>query len=760
MKRPLAVFGLTYLATSAAAVCLVPEANFILCVTAVILAIAACFIWREKIRDILLILSPICLALIVIGCCQWQAMRLSDSLGNENCLISGEICEIPRRQYGRWRYVIMTDSVDLPGVRQNIRILVTSRNSIEEAREGDRLTCRVNFIQSSDDHGYSSTTSLRADGISARAWLQPYSEFSLIRGKPGLKYLHMSIRRAVTAGIRKALPADASAMLCGMLLGDTDYMDITVVENFRSTGIAHLLAVSGLHLTLLTLSLEEILRRLRRNRKTSSAIVIGFIIGFMAVIGFPPSVVRSGIMHIISQAAKFTNRNAEPVTSMSIAVMIMCLMNPWAAADIGLQLSVCSTLSLLLTARKLNREITDAAKKLLIRFHMTPRRNITKRLGKLAIHSVSNSLSSSIAIIPLTAIHFGRLSIVSPLTNLLCVYMASVFIILGIIASVIYCIPLIGWIVSFPLRFATALIGVYLKTIAGAMANLPFSEISTDSSSTPYFIMLMALITGSAALMSRLIHHVGFSRRIRGFALCEIAVLLFAAVLSNQIFGRGPEILIFDANNGGMCVCAKNRTHAVLAEAGGDRYDISVIKETLCRKGVNKVDAVAISDNSKTRSGNLNRILDLYSPDCLITGSDNNTGHFRTCKKVVPFESSCLVNSMQLRIDTFTDTQGNHWQLLTCKGMTALICPENGNCSLLPDEWRECDAAVIGKDISGLAALNVGAIIIASTGQNTDTMTSRLKSMGFRHIYATSSDGMITLSLRKGKLCVQKTRSS
>ena len=94
MKRPLAVFGLIYLTASAVAVCLFPEVNFILSVTAAILAIAAVFVAREKLRDILIVLCPVCIALAVMGCCQVRANRLSDHLSGQSCVISGEICGI------------------------------------------------------------------------------------------------------------------------------------------------------------------------------------------------------------------------------------------------------------------------------------------------------------------------------------------------------------------------------------------------------------------------------------------------------------------------------------------------------------------------------------------------------------------------------------------------------------------------------------------------------------------------------------------
>ena len=752
MKRPLAAIGLIYLATSAAAVCFFPEVNLILCVMAAITAIAACFICREKMRDILIVMCPICTALLVIGCCQHNAAELSDQLGERACVISGEICEIPRRQYGRWRYTIETDSVELPGAKQKIRLLVTSRNSIEEAKEGDRLTCRVQFLQSSGETGYNSATSLRADGIDARAWCISYSEQQVTKGTFRLRYVPMKIRRAVVSRIRQALPSRASAMLCGMLLGDTDYMDSRTVENFRATGIAHLLAVSGLHLTLLTLALSELLRRLKVAPRSSSVIMIGFILLFMAVTGFPPSVIRAGVMHILALISRMIFRDADSYTSLSAAVLLMCLVNPWAAADIGLQLSVCATLGLLLAAGRTDASLLQFSRRLLIRLNRMPRSRKVRKFGKSALRSVSVSLTASLSILPLTAIHFGSVPLVSPLTNLLCVFAASAFIIVGMIASAIYCIPFVGWLISLPLRFAAAAICVYLETVAGGLAGLPFAALNTNYRYTPYLFLFLLLLTACGFITSRRMHSEEFSRRLRRFVLCEVAVMVLAAMLSHQLFGTGAAITVFDAGSGSVCVCAKNRTHAVFAEAGGDAYGLSAIREILRSNGVTKVDAIAVSDDSAARSGNLSRLLSEYSPDYLLTDIDFDA---KTNASAIPYANGVRNEFMALCLETFTDVRGQKWERLTCGEATALICPEKGNCALLPEPWRSCDAAVLGRETSGLAALHVGAVIVTAKEKYAIDICHKLRNLGYRHVYNPSENGSITLSLKNGKLKIQ-----
>ena len=300
-------------------------------------------------------------------------------------------------------------------------------------------------------------------------------------------------------------------------------------------------------------------------------------------------------------------------------------------------------------------------------------------------------------------------------------------------------------LLSLPLRLTAAVLCAYLEWVSGGLARLPFATFNTSYSYMPYFFLIVILLISCSFIIRRGFNRKPFSRRLRRFVLCETAILLFAAMLSHHTLCRGAEIIVFDTGSGGMCVCAKNRTHAVFAEAGGDSYSLSVIKETLHAKGVMKVDAVAVSDDSKARSGNINRLLDLYAPDWLLTDIDIPA-------QKEPYESRVTNDSLSLTLETFIDSKDGRWLRLLCGDAIALICPEKGDCSLLPDSWKCCDAAVIGREISGISTLTVGAVVITAPENKADLLRRQLENMGFRHVYTTSSGGNIAISVKKSCL--------
>ena len=486
MKRPLAVFTLIYFTVLAVSVCLIPHINFTLSIMVTVLGIVAILFRPERKRMTAIVLIPVVLGFLVMSYEQSKHQRISAELGTQTCVISGEITEIPRQQYGRWYYVVKTDAIGISGVTQDIKLRLTCRDSLE-AREGDRVTATVTFIRNDSETGYDSETSLRADGIQARAWCSPYTEHFVTQGRAGLKYFPLALRRHIISAIRKTLPKKSAGMLCAMLLGDTDYLDEAIVDNFRTTGIAHLLAVSGLHMSLLTYALSNLLRKLKCSPHLNTAVTMGFVILFMAVTGFTPSVTRAGFMHLMALTSGLLLRDADSLTSLSLGLLVMLLLNPMSAADIGLQLSVCSTVALITMTDKVKQVVTDWLTKLPAKIQCKASRPFT-----YLTESLATSLTAALATLPLSAAHFGRVSLIAPLTNLLCVYAATLFIIIGIIASLLNAIPLFGLLIAFPLKFAAALLCEYLDLITGLLAKFPLASTHANYPYVPWFFAFAA----------------------------------------------------------------------------------------------------------------------------------------------------------------------------------------------------------------------------------------------------------------------------
>lgn len=752
-KRPLAAIGLIYLTVLAIAVCFASIINITLAIMAAIIGIAAAFFMRDYRMHIVIITIPIVLGFSVMSLCKNQSENIVVKLGDSECLISGEVTEIPNMQYGRWYYIIQTDYIGIDGAPQKIKIRLTSRNALE-ASEGDIIYGTVTFIQGSDENGYNSETSLRSDGIQARAWCSPYTEIDVTKGDTKLKYFPQKIRRTVTRSIRSTLPEKYSGMLCAMLLGDTTYLDDNTAENFRTTGIAHLLAVSGLHVSLLTYCVMKLLRRLHLPVKLNILLTMAFILLFMAVTGFSPSVTRAGIMHLMALLARLIMRDADNITSMSLSVLIMCIINPWSAADIGLQMSVSSTLGLILAAERINHNIQN---KLNIgHFGFIP------RLKRYIVESLVVSITASICTIPLSAVYFGRVSLIAPLTNILCVYAATVFMVIGMIAVIFSSIPLIGWLLTFLPKLAAILLGGYLDITTDFLASIPLASVNSGYDYVPWFFVFVAAIISAAFIAAHRINKPEFIRKSVLAAFCGVFALLLVSMISHQAVSSGGEIFIFDMQDGGTCVCAKKETHALISETGGSSYDLLEINDIFSREGIQKLDAAAVSDNSDSRSALADDLIEQYTPDYLALGGDIKNyaeatdAAEKSGTEIIEFGSEISLKKMGLSLKMYTDSLGNCWQMLNCEDTNVLICPTTGDCSQIPEDFRTCDIVVIGdSEVKNVIYLTAGAVVITAEEKAAVQIAAKLRVKGFSNVYMTSVDGTLKCRVKNGKLYIE-----
>ncbi len=750
IKRPLAVFGLLYMAMSALAVCFIADVNFTVAFMAALIGCAACFFAKDHRRDIVIVWLPVFLAFFVMGHFRAQAENISQTLGTQTCTLSGVVTEMPRQQYGRWYYIVKTDAIGIGGAKQKMKIRLTCRHSLE-AREGDRIICTVTFAQNHDETGYDSETALRADGVAARAWCSPYQEQTVIPGNAfSLRYGHIALRRQIIAAIRRALPSRASALLCAMLLGDTDLLDDSVIDHFRAAGIAHLLAVSGLHVSLLTYAISQLLRKLRFSPRANTFASILFILLFMAVTGFSPSVTRAGIMHIMALLSRFILRDPDNVTSLSVSVLVICFLNPWSAADIGLQLSVCSTLGLLLASDPIQQSVTKL-------FPVTKRRGRFFRIQSYVVDSLAVSVTASLSTLPLSALYFGRVSLIAPLTNLLCVYAATWFLLLGVVASLLYALPPVGWLLSLPLRLAAVLLDGYLEGTTSFLSAFPLAVLNTSYPYIPLFLMFAAAALLGARQASPSAHRQ--SALCNGF--CWVCVLLFVSMLSHLVTCTGNVITVFAMQDGSVCVYAKNGTHAMIAEAGGDSYDLRTVEDHLSSSGVRKIDAVAASSPASSRSRLADELIAAYAPDYFLCGETPFAYPYaqkatrKSGTRTVDFGNGITLNALSLCMHTYTDSDGKAWERLQCGGVTALVCPDDGNCALLPDDYLTCDAVVVGSDLKNITRLTTGAVILTAEWNDATQTASRLHVKGFRHVYMTERDGTVTFTVKRGKLYIK-----
>ena len=250
-------------------------------------------------------------------------------------------------------------------------------------------------------------------------------------------------RRNLMTSITECFPEDTAGFAKALLLGDRTGIDYSLNTAFKVSGISHIIAVSGLHVSILfgllyTLTL--------RRRILSGIIGIPALILFAAVVGFSPSVTRACVMQILMLLAMMTDREYDPPTALAFAVLIMLAVNPMAIISVSLQLSAGCMVGIFLFSGRIHSWLNQN------------RNSMTRKHSKFFVKlyswfssSVSVSISAAVITTPLVALYFGTVSLVGVITNLLTLWVIS-FIFYGIVLSLV--------------------LGLFCAGAAGVLANL------------------------------------------------------------------------------------------------------------------------------------------------------------------------------------------------------------------------------------------------------------------------------------------------
>lgn len=251
------------------------------------------------------------------------------------------------------------------------------------------------------------------------------------------------------------LSEEVKGIVIALLTGDKYGISESTYTDYRRSGIAHILAVSGLHVVFLYSAINLILKKCRVRKKIRAYLSIPVLFLFSATCGFSPSVIRASVMTVMhSVIPASTNRRYDTLSVMSLSAVMLLLFNPMTLFSYGFLLSYVSVLGIVAYSKKFAK---------LLSF-----------LPKFLQNSLSVSMSASLATFPLTAIFFGEVSIISALTNILILPVMSVFYgALFMCAMITAIFPFMGIILS-----ACGLVVYYMNFVAALVASIPFATVS------------------------------------------------------------------------------------------------------------------------------------------------------------------------------------------------------------------------------------------------------------------------------------------
>ena len=434
---------------------------------------------------------------------------------------------------------------------------------------GTRLTGRA-YVNSAAVIRDTDVTTHTSRGVFALLYAR--GEAAAGSGNVGaLRYLPQRLAHRMQEIIRACFDGRTQAFMSAILLGDRYELSVADKAYLSEAGLYHITAVSGLHCAFLIALLAYLIGRHRP--RLLSAVSIPVLLLYALTAGLTPSVVRSCVMLILLLIAPIFERDSDPPTSLSLALFLILMQNPFAAKSVSLQLSFAAMAGLIwLTPRLYARFIKKGR----------------GRAARFALASLFTTAGALVFTVPLTAFYFGYLVLIAPLSNLLCLWAATLTFSLGLITVLLG----LMWLSAAQiLAFLPQCGALYLLTAARWLTKLPFHAVFfTDDSLRVWLVYVYAML-GVCCAVKR-----GRLRWVMAGALAA-ASLTLVLWLNAMPFRSGVLHLVALDVGQGQSVILHSGGATALVDCGSSSYlDAgSIAADYLRSAGVRKLDCVVLS---------------------------------------------------------------------------------------------------------------------------------------------------------------------
>ncbi|MCL2661838.1 MAG: DNA internalization-related competence protein ComEC/Rec2 [Oscillospiraceae bacterium] len=425
----------------------------------------------------------------------------------------------------------------------------------------------------------------RFDALSSRGLFLSASisgNIDVVGFESGIRHLPKRIAESITRKIDEIFPDDISPFLQALLMGKRDelYRDTALNASLSASGIIHIVSISGMHIAFLMGFLSLVIR----NRRLFSFYGIPLLFFFMAMTGFTPAVTRAGIMQIFLICAPLFRRERDSITSLSFALFCLLAVNPYSIASVGLHLSFSATLGIILFTSRINSAISD-----MLRGSKLFRKKVPRYIINFITSNLATTMGALILTLPLTAVHFGYVSLISPITNLLTISAVSFAFPAGLLVTLIGFISTsVGSILAYPVTLAAR----YIIFIAKEFATVPYSIVYSTNAHIMFWLAYVYIIyTALPLLKARARQYI--------YPTCISLILLFALMLISPVAttaASNNSITVLDVGQG-MSVVVTSDEFTMVIDCGSSSTSRAgeITHEFIMNLGRTTIDLLAIT---------------------------------------------------------------------------------------------------------------------------------------------------------------------
>lgn len=415
-----------------------------------------------------------------------------------------------------------------------------------------------------------------------------------------LRYFPATLRQKLLQSINTAFPEDTAFFAKALLLGERSEVDYEADTAFKVSGISHIIAVSGLHVSIL-FSLVYLIAGKRR--VLTALLGIPVILLFAAVAGFTPSITRACLMQILMMLALLFDKEYDPPTALSFAALVMLVAQPMVITSASFQLSVGCMAGIFLFYSRIKLWLESFSF-----WSDWKGKSLKTQVKSWLCSGIAVTLSAQFFTAPLVAYYFGAISLVGIVTNLLTLWAVS-YAFYGIIAVCLLSLfwswgaGAVAWLVSWLIRYVL----ICAKTLAG----FPLAAVYTQS----LYIVLWAGICYLLILL-----FLCFKKRQPHVLILCCCIGLCLALFLSWIEPALDDVRMTVLDVGqGQCILLQADGKNYLVDCGGDSDTdcADLAAETLLSQGIARLDGVIVTHFDRDHAGGISYLLTRVPADAV-----------------------------------------------------------------------------------------------------------------------------------------------
>lgn len=662
----------------------------------------------------------------------------------QGALLTGEVCQTPL--VDGERTVLTLSGAALNGESLSWKVRVYAYEPVP-AGMGDRVRMTADtWIPAGrvNPYGFDFNAWCRRNGVACASMR---SGTARVTASVSAGSILGTVRARIAAAIDGAFPSDQAPLARALILGDRSDLPEDLTDDFRNAGIAHILSVSGLHVTCLAFALDFLLRRIL-SRRAAFFVMAPFLSAYAALVGFSGPIVRSLFMYLAFRFAPISGRPGDGLSGLSAAMILMLALNPLTAGDAGFVLSFSAMAGLILLGPPLDRLLrTGSAPRPLQHF----------------LKAFTASLAASVAILPAVVNLFGTAQLYGPLVNIAAVPLATTALPVAFLA-----VPLR---MLFPaagaaLAWLPALLMRLMTNLAGFAANLPYASIPVGH--IPWWLCVVW-----AAGIFLISDHAGMPKKLKpAFAALFPAALALSMALHLWTAPGGLALDFLSVGDADAAVVhAEGQVYLVDAGDVG-----STAAEYLAQTG-SRLKAVFLTHPHDDHIGGAGAAqamfpnATIYVPECWarVPGVEEAEARTGLTGPFVPLSAGDEVKLSEnvtarvlyppMGVTPEDPNDASLVLLLSCRDASALLTGDLSDLSQL-HEIPDADFLKVphhGADVKGaeilLRAASPGAVLISvgrnSAGHPSGAFLERTQRLRER-VFRTDQCGMVRASLEAG----------